>query len=330
MLIGDAARYTGVSVRMLRHYDAVGLVRPTGRTIGGYRDYSDDDVRTILQVKTLRSLGLTLKQIGRILEDPGRAPAALVGDLVRQTEERLDRERELLDRLRTIAASKPADWQEAVRIVKLVRGLGSASASRRQQAVLSWPADAAPPVDLLVRAVLSEPDPNVAGALQWALARSDGDVVAELRTGAQSDDVDIRRRAIITIAAMPEAPGADVVLVGALGDSDVTARKHAALALGRVGEAAAVPALVDMAAVGVSDVEATEAWESLSRIPACARAVCRLELQLREMGSHPGVRERRRSRRSGQDEGCGGRFGGAGAPCRGAGELRRAWHGRSR
>lgn len=69
------ARYTGVSVRMLRHYDAVGLVRPTGRTIGGYRDYSDDDVRTILQVKTLRSLGLTLKQIGRILEDPGRAPA---------------------------------------------------------------------------------------------------------------------------------------------------------------------------------------------------------------------------------------------------------------
>lgn len=273
MLIGDAARYTGVSVRMLRHYDAVGLVRPTGRTIGGYRDYSDDDVRTILQVKTLRSLGLTLKQIGRILEDPGRAPAALVGDLVRQTEERLDRERELLDRLRTIAASKPADWQEAVRIVKLVRGLGSASASRRQQAVLSWPADAAHPVDLLVRAVLSEPDPNVAGALQWALARSDGDVVAELRTGAQSDDVDIRRRAILAIAAMPEAPGADVVLVRALGDSDVTARKHAALALGRLGEAAAVPVLVDMVAEGVSDVEATEALESLSRIPACARAV---------------------------------------------------------
>ena len=273
MLIGDVARYTGVSVRMLRHYDAMGLVRPTGRTIGGYRDYSDDDVRTILQVKTLRSLGLTLKQIGRILEDPGRAPAALVDDLIRQTEERLDRERELLDRLRAIAASRPADWQEAVRIVKLVRGLGSVSASRRQQAVLSWPADVAPPVDLLVRAVLSESDPNVAGALQWALARSDGDVVAGLRTGAQSDDVDIRRRAILAIAAMPEAPGADVVLVGALGDSDVTARKHAALALGWLGEAAAVPVLVDMVADGVSDVEAAEALESLSRIPACARTV---------------------------------------------------------
>ena len=139
--------------------------------------------------------------------------------------------------------------------------------------MLSWPADVAPPVDLLVRAVLSESDPNVAGALQWALARSDGDVVAGLRTGAQSDDVDIRRRAILTIAAMPEAPGADVVLVRALGDSDETARKHAALALGRLGEAAAVPVLVDMVADGVSDVEATEALESLSRIPAYARAV---------------------------------------------------------
>ncbi len=293
MLIGDVARYTGVSVRMLRHYDAMGLVRPTGRTIGGYRDYSDDDVRTILQVKTLRSLGLTLKQIGRILEDPGRAPAALVDDLIRQTEERLDRERELLDRLRAIAASRPADWQEAVRIVKLVRGLGSASASRRQQAVLSWPADVAPPVDLLVRAVLSESDPNVAGALQWALARSDGDVVAGLRTGAQSDDVDIRRRAVLAIAAMPEAPGADVVLVGALGDSDVTARKHAALALGRLGEAAAVPVLVDMVADGVSDVEAAEALESLSRIPACARSVeASVAGKMKDVAADSAARER--------------------------------------
>ena len=293
MLIGDVARYTGVSVRMLRHYDAMGLVRPTGRTIGGYRDYSDDDVRTILQVKTLRSLGLTLKQIGRILEDPCRAPAALVDDLIRQTEERLDRERELLDRLRAIAASRPADWQEAVRIVKLVRGLGSASASRRQQAVLSWPADVAPPVDLLVRAVLSESDPNVAGALQWALARSDGDVVAGLRTGAQSDDVDIRRRAVLAIAAMPEAPGADVVLVGALGDSDVTARKHAALALGRLGEAAAVPVLVDMVADGVSDVEAAEALESLSRIPACARSVeASVAGKMKDVAADSAARER--------------------------------------
>ena len=39
MLIGDVARFSGVSARMLRHYEALGLVRPTGRTSAGYRDY---------------------------------------------------------------------------------------------------------------------------------------------------------------------------------------------------------------------------------------------------------------------------------------------------
>lgn len=47
MLIGEVARRSGVSARMLRHYDALGLVRPTGRTVGGYRAYSADDVRRI-------------------------------------------------------------------------------------------------------------------------------------------------------------------------------------------------------------------------------------------------------------------------------------------
>ena len=45
MLIGEVARRSGVSTRMLRHYDALGLVRPTGRTIGGYREYSEADIR---------------------------------------------------------------------------------------------------------------------------------------------------------------------------------------------------------------------------------------------------------------------------------------------
>ena len=98
MLIGDAARSSGVSARMLRYYEALGLVRPTGRT--GYRDYSAEDIRRIFQVESLRSMGLSLKQVGRALEDPDLTPAALVVDLIRCTEECLAQERELLDRLR--------------------------------------------------------------------------------------------------------------------------------------------------------------------------------------------------------------------------------------
>ncbi len=169
MLIGEVARHSGVSTRMLRHYDTLGMVRPTGRTIGGYREYSAEDVRRIFHVESLRSLGLSLKQIGRALEDPAFTPSALVSDLIRWTEDRLEREQELLERLRAIDASAPTGWQGVLRIVELLQGLNSASAARRQQAVLARPEGVSVPAELLAGAVLAESDPNVAGALRWAL-----------------------------------------------------------------------------------------------------------------------------------------------------------------
>ncbi|MER6472670.1 MerR family transcriptional regulator [Streptomyces collinus] len=265
MLIGEVARHSGVSARMLRHYDALGLVRPTGRTTGGYREYSAEDVRRIFHVESLRSLGLSLKQIGRALQDPAFTPSALVSDLIRWTEDRLERERELLERLRAIDASAPAGWQDVLRVVELMQGLDSASAARRQQTVLAGPDAGAVPAELLAGAVLGEPDPVVAGALRWALARSDGDAVATLAAGVRAEDVAVRRRAVQALAAMPEAPGAAAALADALGDPDATVRGHAALALGRRGVHAAVPALVRMVVEGRNDVDAAEVLGTLSQ-----------------------------------------------------------------
>ncbi|MER5268035.1 MerR family transcriptional regulator [Actinosynnema sp. NPDC002837] len=270
MLIGDVARHSGVSTRMLRHYDALGLVRPSGRTVGGYREYSAEDIRRIFHVEGLRSLGLTLKQIRRALDDPAFTPTALVGDLIRWTEERLERDQELLERLRAIDASAPAGWQGVLRVVELMQGLDSTSAARRQQAVLARPDGAPVPAELLAGAVLTEADANVAGALRWALARSGGDGMATLAAGARSADVDVRRRAVLTIAELPEAPGATAVLADALGDPDATVRGHAALALGRRGVTAAVPTLVGMVVEGVNDVDAAEVLGTLSRDAGCA------------------------------------------------------------
>ncbi|WP_413099831.1 MerR family transcriptional regulator [Streptomyces sp. Inha503] len=270
MLIGDVARHSGVSARMLRHYDALGLVRPTGRTVGGYREYSAEDVRRIFHVESLRSLGLSLKQIGRALEDPAFTPSALVSDLIRWTEDRLEREAELLERLRTIDASAPTGWQDVLRMVELMQGLSSTSAARRQQAVLARPEGMTVPAELLAGAVLAESDPNVAGALRWALARSGGDGVATLAAGARSEDVDVRRRAVLAIAGMRAAPDATAVLADALGDPDATVRRHAALALGRRGVTAAVPALVGLVVEGSSDVDAAEVLGTLSQDPGCA------------------------------------------------------------
>ncbi len=261
MLIGEVARRSGVSTRMLRHYDALGLVRPTGRTVGGYREYSAEDIRRIFHVESLRSLGLSLRQIGRALEDPAFAPSALVGDLIRRTEDRLKREQELLDRLRRVDASAPFGWQDVLRMVELLRGLDSPNAARRQQTAL---AENLPvPTEVLAAAVLSEADPNVAGALRWALARAGADGVSSLASGLRSDDVDVRRRAVLAIVEMP-GDEATAVLADALDDSDPTVRKHAALALGTRGVTTAVPALVGMVVEGTNDVEAAEVLGTLS------------------------------------------------------------------
>ncbi|WP_017568841.1 HEAT repeat domain-containing protein [Nocardiopsis halotolerans] len=270
MLIGDVARHSGVSARMLRHYDALGLVRPTGRTVGGYREYSAEDVRRIFHVESLRSLGLSLRQVGRALEDPDFTPSALVGDLIRWTRERMEREQELLERLRAIDASAPTDWRDVLRMVELMRELSSTSAARRNQAVLARPEDVPVPAELLAGAVLVESDPHVAGALRWALARSGGDGVAALGAGARSEDVGVRRRAVLALAEMPGAPGAVAVLADALGDPDAVVRRHAALALGGHGVDAAVPVLVGMVVEGSRDVEAAEVLGALSRGLGCA------------------------------------------------------------
>ncbi|MDO3700183.1 MerR family transcriptional regulator [Micromonospora sp. C28SCA-DRY-2] len=269
MLIGEVARRSGVSARMLRHYDSLGLVRPTGRTVGGYREYTPEDIRRIFYVEGLRSLGLSLREVARTLDDPGFTPSALVGDLVRKTEERLNRERELLDRLRTVDAAEPAGWQDVARIVALLHGLGSRSAARRQQAVLAPGEPASVPAELLARAVLTESDPNVAGALRWALARAGGDRVTALASGMRSADVDVRRRAVL---ALTELPGdeATAVLTDALGDTDPTIRRQAALAVGARGVTRAVPTLVGMVVEGPNDVEAAEVLGTLARDTAWA------------------------------------------------------------
>ena len=283
MLIGEVARRSGVSTRMLRHYDSLGLVRPTGRTVGGYREYSPEDIRRIFHVEGLRSLGLSLREIGRALDDPGFTPSALVGDLIRKTGERLNREQELLDRLRSVDAAGPTGWREVLHIVELLHGLGSPYAARRQQAILAPAEDVLPPAELLAAAVLAESDPNVAGSLRWALARSEGDAVDGLASGLRSDDADIRRRAIRALAELPEATEA---LAGALTDQDPAVRRYAALALGARGVTTAVPELIRTVVEGPNDVEAAEFLGGLAEDALWADRI--MTALTAEFAAHPG------------------------------------------
>ncbi|MBF6267183.1 HEAT repeat domain-containing protein [Nocardia farcinica] len=292
MLIGEVARRSGVSARMLRHYDALGLVRPTGRTVGGYREYSPADIRRIFHVEGLRTLGLSLSQIARALDDPGFAPATLVGDLIRKTEERLHREQELLDRLRRVDAADPADWQDVLRLVQLLRGLTSPNAAHRQQAVLAPADDAGLPAELLAEALLTETDLNVAGALRWALARADGDAVTTLAAGLRSTDAQVRRRAVHALGELSSAE-ATAALTDALDSDDPAIRRHAALALGARGETSAVPVLIDTVVTGPNDVDAAERLGALAQDPAWAdRIMTGLVRELDSPTAHSEIRVR--------------------------------------
>ncbi|OQD56666.1 MerR family transcriptional regulator [Streptomyces phaeoluteigriseus] len=258
MLIGEVARRSGVSARMLRHYESLGLVRPSGRTDSGYREYSGEDIRRIFHVESLRSLGLSLREIGRALDDPGFTPSVLVGDLIGQTRQRIAAETELLTRLRRIDATDPAGWGDVLRVVALLQAMGSKSADARQRAALSSVDEAAVPVEALVEAALRETEPNVAGALRWALARSGDGGPALLAEGLGSPVAAVRERAVRSLA---ELPGGEATsqLRQALAHPDVVVRGYAALALGTRGVADAVPTLLDMIVDGRNDVDAADA-----------------------------------------------------------------------
>ncbi|WP_326665008.1 MerR family transcriptional regulator [Streptomyces canus] len=269
MLIGEVARRSGVSARMLRHYESLGLLRPSGRTGSGYREYSGDDIRRIFHIESLRSLGLSLREIGRALDDPGFTPSALVDDLIRQTRDRIAAETELLTRLRRIDAAEPADWADVLQVVVMLRALGSKSAAARQRAALSSVDEIHVPVEALVEAVLRETDPNVAGALRWALARSGDGSAALLAEGLGSPSAAVRERAVRSLAEMP-GEESTAGLREALADPDAVVRGQAALALGTRGVADAVPALIDMIVAGPNDTDAADALSMLASDTATA------------------------------------------------------------
>ncbi|OPC77400.1 MerR family transcriptional regulator [Embleya scabrispora] len=269
MLIGDVARRSGVSARMLRHYETLGLVQPTGRTGSGYREYSAEDIRRIFHIESLRSLGLSLGDVGRVLDDADFAPAELVDDLIRRTRERIAAETRLLTRLRRIGAAEPAGRQDLLRIVALLRALGSQSADARQRAALSAIDEGPVPVEALVEAVLRESDPNVAGALRWALAQAGEDASALLAAGLDAPEAEVRERAVRSIAEIANAE-ATALLRDALTHADVVVRGQAALALGARGVAEAIPTLLDMIVAERNDADAADALSMQAGDPAVA------------------------------------------------------------
>ena len=65
--IGEAARLSGVSAKMVRHYESLGLLPRVGRTGSGYRQYSQAEVHTLQFIKRSRELGFSMDEITELV-----------------------------------------------------------------------------------------------------------------------------------------------------------------------------------------------------------------------------------------------------------------------
>ena len=100
--VKEVSRLTGVSVRTLHHYDAIGLLRPTRVTEAGYRLYDDDSLARLQSVLLLRELQFPLKEIRDILDTPGFDPVSALEDQIRLLELKRDHLNDLIAHARQI------------------------------------------------------------------------------------------------------------------------------------------------------------------------------------------------------------------------------------
>jgi Cu(I)-responsive transcriptional regulator len=151
MNIGEAAAASGVSAKMIRYYESIGLIANVARSTSGYRVYSDDDVHTLRFIRRSRDLGFSVEQMGDLLalwSDRSRASAdvkLIALDHVAELERKMRELRDMANTLRHLAENCHGDGRPHCPIIEdLSRGHEPAppkpKPTRRQNAGSGWTA----------------------------------------------------------------------------------------------------------------------------------------------------------------------------------------------
>ena len=100
--VNEVSRLTGVSVRTLHHYDAIGLLKPTKLTAAGYRLYDDASLARLRSILLYRELQFSLREIKSMLDSPYFDAAAALEQQIVLLQARRDHLQVLIDHARTL------------------------------------------------------------------------------------------------------------------------------------------------------------------------------------------------------------------------------------
>ena len=185
--VGELARLSGVSVRALHHYDAIGLLKPASVGDNGYRLYGREELLRLQQILFHRELGLSLSEIAAVLDAPGFDRLETLKRQRARVAAEADRHRRLLDTIdRTIGE---LEGHRAMRDDELYSGFTPEKQGEYEAYILErYGDDARGPVEAGRRRV-AEMTPDEMQAHMQELDAVEGDLARAMGAGVAPDDV---------------------------------------------------------------------------------------------------------------------------------------------
>ncbi len=129
MNIGEASKISGISAKLIRHYESIGLIPKAKRTNSGYRNYAQTDVHMLCFVQRSRNLGFSMKEIKKLVNlwmNPSRASSevkALTVAHIKNLEQKIKDLQTIRSSLQVLAKSCHGDNRPSCPILKDLSGL---------------------------------------------------------------------------------------------------------------------------------------------------------------------------------------------------------------
>lgn len=120
---GQLAEKAFVTIRTLRYYDKVGLLKPSYHSEGGHRLYTSEDLVRLEQILGLKFLGFSLTEIKRFLEKPKSLTESLSmqKEIMKDKKERIEQAIEAIEEVEKVLAGNKPDWESVLNLLRVIR-----------------------------------------------------------------------------------------------------------------------------------------------------------------------------------------------------------------